>query len=330
MSEDCQIHLPPEPPDPQPSEPDPEPEAPGATDYSKALARVRACVQHRVQRVQEEAQDAEQRVRELLKQPHARREWMVLNSSRYRSWFICDRILDQSSQTSFDNPREGLELAQLALQMTEELEPELHGAGPIGDLRSSAIAQAGNCFRLMGRRKEASNCLGLARRNSEAGSGDQLLSARILSLEALLLVDEGRVGEALHRLDQALRLHSRAGDEAGVGRILAIRGSLFLRCGDPNGAAWTLRRAERRIDAEKDPHLDLKVRQDLVACSLALGDFPQAELQLQAAKARLEKLPEGPTGRCASWFRSALETGLGAEETGKLRDREHGTPAFWS
>ncbi len=330
MSEDCQIYLPTEFQGPLPSEV--EDETLGEMDYSKAMARVRACVEHRVQRVQEEAREASARLRELLRQPHARRRWMVRNSARYRSWFVCDRLLEHCSRIPWDSPREALELTQLALKMTEKLDPEQHGGGPIGDLKSSAVAQAGNCFRLMGRKKEAWNCLDLARRNAEAGSGDQLLAARILCLESLLLVDEGRVGEALRRFDQAQKMFSQAGDEAGVGKILALRGSLFLRCGDPAGAAWALRRAERHIDAAQHPHLDLRIRQDLVACSLASQDFLRADRQIFAAKARFGRLSEVERGRYASWFRSTLEKGLGAQEAEALRTRElaAGTPPFWS
>lgn len=301
-------------------------------DYSKALARVRACVQHRVERLREESRQAVTRVNELLRQPQIRRQWMVRNSSRFRSWFVCDQLLEHCSKTWWRSPKSALEMARLALQVASDLDPEIHGGGPVGDTKALAFAYLGNCFRLMGRQRAAARSLRRAQESYDSGSGDQLLEARILTLKALLRVDEGKTGSALHLLEQAQELYFQTGDDPGIAKVLAIRGSLLLRAKDPLGAAWALRRSLRSLDPARSPDLHLKVRHALVRCALILDDFHQADRMLEATRDELALSPQIPLERCSRWFRSAIKGGLRARDASELLEAEPDLEpsVFWS
>lgn len=302
------------------------------TDYSLALARVRACVRHRVERLREESRRAAARVDELVRQPQARRRWMIHNSQRYGSWFVCDQLLERCSKTWFRSPESALELAKTALQVAGDLDPEVHGAGPVEDLRTLAVAYAGNCLRLMGRGRSAARCLRLAWESRAAGSGDQLLEARILTLKAFLRVDEGSPREALRLLGQAQDLYFQTGDDSGIGKILAVRGSLLRSSGDPLGAAWALRRALRRIEPARNPDLHLKVRHELICCALVQRDLHQASRLLEATRDRLGSFGPVDLGRYPEWFQDALVNGPPVAEVAERAAVEAGGEAgpFWS
>ncbi|MCB1037360.1 MAG: tetratricopeptide repeat protein, partial [Acidobacteria bacterium] len=258
-------------------------------DYSEAMARVSACVRHRAARLQEEAREAGLRVRELMRQPPARRQWMVRNSVRYRSWSIGDRLLEVCRGAWTRSPEAALEWAQLTLYVAQGLDPEVYGSGPVRDLEALALAYVGNCLRLLGDLPEAGRCVRLARSRCAGGSGDQLLAARVLGLWALVLLDEGRASEAASCLEQAQDLYLQSGDDAGLGRILALKGSLLLRSGEPLTASWLLRRALRLVESDADPQLHWNLRYELIHCSLAAGDRQQA---VQVLEATLKTLPK--------------------------------------
>src|SRR4051794_7092960 len=102
-------------------------EEPSDPGYDRALDRVLASFQPRFEAVAREVAAARELLEDLLRHPPERREMLVRNSRRFRSFQLCGLLLERSQQAVHCDPRKGERLARLALVLVDELDERAYG-----------------------------------------------------------------------------------------------------------------------------------------------------------------------------------------------------------
>ena len=138
--------------------------------------------------------------------------------------------------------RRAQELAALAAEAVERLDPGLYGRILIADLAAHAWSTVGEALRRRGHHATAEAALTVAAARLAAGSAEPLEEARLLERAAALAADRGRprAASALLRRVAALRASVGEGGEGGeageAGEAGGPRGPGAPR--RPAGRAW--------------------------------------------------------------------------------------------
>lgn len=142
-------------------------------------------------------------LRELLVRPVSVRRQLVLGEKRYESPDLVRLLLAACEERIFDRPAESLELARLALALTERLET-LGSAPTTLELRCLATLQVANALRVTGELAQAEELFHTTRGLLDDLGEAPDLEAELLYLEASLHTDQRRFSQALESIDRAL------------------------------------------------------------------------------------------------------------------------------
>jgi tetratricopeptide (TPR) repeat protein len=166
-----------------------------------------------------------------------------------------DTLLAQSWALRHENPTRMVELAEMAVRQSKNLDLRRHSLEEVHDLEGRALAELGNAYRVMGQLDLATITLDRARGFLAQGSRDELLTARLQELEASLAADRSQFGAASDLLLAVQALHERNGDPHQTGRILILRGLYTGYAGEPEKAIALLQDGLSRVDERRDPSL---------------------------------------------------------------------------
>lgn len=245
------------------------------------------------ERVEGERWKGEALFENLLRHPPHRRRMIVQSSRRYASPGLLEVMLREYQRVERE-PREGLELAKLAITVAEQLEP-LRGSAWVEDLQARALGVAGNAARMGLDVALAAVLLAKAEERLGMGSGDPLAKAEILGYEGSLFGDIRAFRDAERAFRRAGNLYRKVGELHRAARMLVLRAEA---CGTlvPEAGIQLARRALREIrqqaGQEHDPHLELSARHILAWCLEAAGR-PQAARTVMEAAAPFYRLCAG-------------------------------------
>jgi hypothetical protein len=144
--------------------------------------------------------------------PPARRLVMVRNDERLHHWGLFDLLLEKSRETVLSDAEAAVGLAELALAVTERLDPDVYGEERVSDFKTAALAALGDARRLAGDFAGSRLAYSQARINLEIGTGDVLEEASLLGGLVKLLCDLGEYGKAAQMLQRASALYHRMND----------------------------------------------------------------------------------------------------------------------
>jgi cell division septum initiation protein DivIVA len=170
-----------------------------------------AKVQARLAREREEAVKLSE---ELLALSQEQQAEAVRNDLRFRTWGVCEGLLLRSADPQIA-PAEAERLAFLALEAAAVLDRLVHAAAVVQDLQAWAW---GCASRARLRADDLDGLDGAERALTEAaahlaqGTGDLLVEARLLELEAMLRQRQGRTREAAALLRQAEARYRESGE----------------------------------------------------------------------------------------------------------------------
>jgi hypothetical protein len=163
---------------------------------------------------------------ELLALPAAARGERLRREGRFHTWGLCELLLARSLEAGEDPAAAG-SLATLALAGADRLDPERHAAPVVADLKARAWAAAGEARRRQGDLAGAEEALRAAAGCLAHGTGDLLVEARLLELEAVLRRAQGRAGEAAALLKLAAARYRESGEVKLLERALAVRDEIL-------------------------------------------------------------------------------------------------------
>jgi len=207
--------------------------------------------------------------------------WGNLTAAERRSfgtgWARVEMLLELSFEMRYRNRQVMLELARSALRAADRLKPG--NACPesfLFDLKARASAEVANAERVNERFLRAEEVLSAARSLLEQGSGDRTVLAYIDEVEASLLKDHRRLGEAEALLGQAHRAYMRLGERHLAGRALMTRGICRALAGQPAQAVPFLQEAVDLLDGPRDPQLLAAAHHNLLDAMVDAGKLTEA------------------------------------------------------
>jgi tetratricopeptide (TPR) repeat protein len=285
-----------------------------AEPESPSIAHILAGLGERAARIDRERREASAQLDDFARHPTARQWTLVRNSHRFDTWSFCAGLLDFAFEAMYDDPRRSRELAEMAHEIAERLDSGPYGERLVVDLRGRAWGHLGNARRALGDLPAAAEALARARECLEAGTGDPLDEAELLYYEASLLRGERRLDEALRRVRRSIRLYHELGDGHLEGRSRLNEGSILGVRGDTLAALSTVRRALELVDRERDPHLALAARHNLVWLLMESGRHEEALAVLGTFRDEYARLGDLSSRRRLEWLEARLLELAGREE----------------
>jgi tetratricopeptide (TPR) repeat protein len=176
-----------------------------------------------------EGRKSEDLLTELLREPHARRRQQVRDEQRFHSLKLCELLRSQSKEKWFSDPYAALDLAELAAELAEHLNPARYGSHLVEDARALSWAYLGNGFRILSDLWRAEKALQRAWCFHFSDDGDPYSKAELLLFTSCLLVVKNRLDEAIRLTDQAISLYREVGDRHLEGAALIQKGAHLNR-----------------------------------------------------------------------------------------------------
>lgn len=227
------------------------------------------------------------------------------------SWPLCDELLRRSFEARYRDPGRMLELAQMALSVSERASFEFYGSAFLNDLQARVYAELANALRVNERFDEAERALARAGRLLFGGTGDVLLVARVTDVEASLRSSQRRLDESLDLLDQTHRLYLEAGDRHLAGRALVSRAINLHYRGDARTAAGLLREALALLDPGRDAQLVSSARLSILYALADSGEAREASRLLLEGGLRQAFAEEPLNLLKLRWIEGKILAGLG-------------------
>lgn len=249
---------------------------------------------------------------ELMSRRDTERGMLIREDSRFRSWLLAARLLEESRALTFDRPRRGERLARVTIELLHRLDPEVYGERLIRDLEGRAWAVLGNALRVAADLDGAnrafergSNCL--------ADSCDPFERAEFLAFLGTLRRDQRRFEEAVKAFDEAQNLYEQIRESGRIPRLLAKKGVLWLECADPQRAMAVLLEAKRRLLPGSDFRTELAIRHNLCWCHVHLEQYPTASRIFRDNQMLYAQARDPGTRLRVRWLEGNLEAGTGNE-----------------
>ena len=209
-----------------------------------------------------------------------------------------------------EDPRQMVELARLATEMAEGLDPRRYGEREVADWRAKAWIELANGQRAANDYGSADASLAEASRHLAQGTGSERLRARLLDVKASLEGHRCQFKAAFEALDSVAEIHLRRGDEHLAGRALVSKGMFKGYAGDSAEAYELTRRGRALLDESRDPVLYVQALHNEIGLLVDLGRFKEARSLLWLNLKRLQE--QGRIGRIklrGLW--GLIHTGLG-------------------
>jgi tetratricopeptide (TPR) repeat protein len=235
---------------------------------------------------------------------------------------LFESLLQQSWALRHENPAEMVRLAERARGLAEsmrlsDLSPQAHA-----DLQCRAWIELGNAYRVADDLSAAERALGQATERYLEGSQDELLAARLFSVQASLLTDGRRFNLAETALDLVTGIHQRRNDSHEAGRALLQKGIVVGYQGRPEEALQLITRGLEGLDEERDPRLVHMALHNQALFLLDTGQLREARIALWQARAR----GLDPGGRVnelkVRWLEGRINLALGELERAEAAFRE--------
>lgn len=229
--------------------------------------------------------------RRLASEPNDAVLGSVDAETRFHSWPLSEALRSRSFDTGLDDPERAVALARVSVRVAELAARSETPVSPLDqDALTGAWAQLGNALRIASELHEAESALLRARSHRDAGTGDPLTHAQLLSMEASLARDRSRFREGIALCRKAARLYRRIGDLHGQGRMLIHEAGLHVDACDVETAIACLSRAAQRVDGASEPRLALVGLHNLTSYLDQQGRYDEAWERLEEARRLARRL----------------------------------------
>jgi tetratricopeptide (TPR) repeat protein len=287
--------------------------------YNRVFDRVATAAVATLRRLQDEKAVAAGLWASLQEHPPARRLDVVATDPRMQTWGLYNRLMEIAREITPTEPERALGVSELAVAVADRLDPATYTEARVNDLQAAALALRGNCKRVLERFDEAEADLDRASVLLRKGTGDPLERAALLSYQGSLLTDLGSYEKAWRVLDRAVRLYTKAGDEARMGRTM-LQQATAAGYIDPAKAVEILEEAGPFIDPVHEPLLELSCRHSLALFLNDAGRTAEALEVLEDSRGLYRRFPEQALR--LAWLEGKIERNLeNLAEAGTIFER---------
>jgi tetratricopeptide (TPR) repeat protein len=263
--------------------------------------------------VVQEASESAALLRDLLDDDdHERCLTRVDEDDELHTWAVAQDLMRASHDLLFENPMRAVEVAELALHVSDRLPGSAYHEEWLMDLRARALGYLGNARRVVGELRSAEADLRQAIRWARRrGTCRPIVEAELRDFLTSLRLAQRRFDEALAELDQAASLYREEGDEHRVGRTQIKRAKIFEERGEIEAAIALLHEVPRHLDADREPRLLFFARANLLCCLTLAGRYEEAlEMLAEVRPAHEDQVRDVDRIRLR-WLEGRIADGLG-------------------
>jgi tetratricopeptide (TPR) repeat protein len=243
--------------------------------------------------------------------PPSERLPAIIEHRDWHHWGLFRALLDAAHWYSDRDPREAADIAQLALDITELLDPLAVGGAPVArDMRVRAWTTIGHCRLLASDLAGARTAIAEAWRCNEEGTGDLLDKARIYGCDSAYTAAVGELETAIAILEKALSLYLAVGDEHLQGRTL-IQMATTIGHVDPERAITHLEHGLQRLNPVREPRLALCGQHALAEFLSDAGRPQEALAVLDRARPLYRQFPDEWAQLRLHWLQGRIAHALG-------------------
>jgi tetratricopeptide (TPR) repeat protein len=139
-----------------------------------------------------------------------------------------EALLERSWALRYDDPRQMVQLCELAAVVAAGLSQKTCGAERVRDLQCRAAIELANGYRVVGRTEEAQTSLNEALELFHDGTQDRLMAARLFVIQGHVFGDRRSFDNALAAFDSAIKIYQECGEPHQVADTLIKKG---MYCG---------------------------------------------------------------------------------------------------
>jgi len=250
--------------------------APEGPDYAGLARRLELAMVLAENDVAVERRNAEEEWESLRTLRPERRLFLLRNDPGLQTWGLFEKILEEAKRIVRNDPLQSVDLAHLALSLTELLDGDAYGIERIKDFQAGAQINLANAKRIASDFRGARQALQAAAELLKEGTGDPMERINWLFIDASIKTDLGDFEEAEKVLRKAKKLARRLNDRHLQGRI-AIKHSNFLGFLDPGESLRLAEEGLALIDKDREPALELTGRHLTAFWANELGQPEEAE-----------------------------------------------------
>lgn len=251
---------------------------------------------------------------ELMRHPVSRQRALLRRTWRFRTWAFAEYLLERSSETWLDDPQRAEDLADLGLDVAEQLAASHYGPPLINDLRARAWSYIANSRRIGSDLRSAEEAFEEADKFFAEGSKEPQEEARLLDLKASLRTSQGRFKEATRLIDRVLEIHRRAGDDHMAGRAMVSKARIPLAAGNPEESIPLLEQALQQIDPARDLRAVFCAQQNLLLSLCQAERHAEAQGLLPSVRETCARLDNELDRVRLKWSEARIAHGLGELE----------------
>lgn len=282
----------------------------GPVEYDEILDRSESLLADREQALAKERAAAPGLFVELMKLAPEQQRLLIRNSLRFRTWALCELLLERCIETTGQQPAAAEELALLALESTAHL-GSAYRTGLVQDLQARAWCYLANTRRVRSDFSGAETCFLKADVCLKQGTRDPIELAIFLDLKASLRRAQRRFDEALGLLRRAYAIFKRAGHAHRAGRCLVTMDTIHCYAGHPERGIPLLYQAIKLIDSDRAPRLRLCAQHNLIHDLAETGRFIEAQKLFRETCPLYRDFPDAWTQNRRKWLKGKISLGLG-------------------
>ena len=254
-------------------------------------------------------------IAELLIHPSPNRRELIRTGRRYQVAGLAQFLAEESRRQCFKDVAQAVELAELAVEVADALNPASHGRAFVVDLRARSLAFLANARRVAFELHEADRTLEAAGYLLLEGSQDPLLRAEYLSFLGSLRVYQTRCREALGPLEGARRIYEEAGLNLERGKILLKMGAASGHAGQYRASIGFLQQAVELVDQAKDLRLAHFARHNLAWFLVDAGEPLEALACFERSRTLYEAFATEQAVRIRRrWLEGRIQAALDEED----------------
>jgi tetratricopeptide (TPR) repeat protein len=287
-------------------------------DYTLAFAGAAAALQERIGSYIAERAEVSRLLVDLLGLSHERQAILLRSDARYRTWALCDGLLDATRDLGFQDPGRALELARLGVGVAERLDPAIYGEERVYDMRARAWSILGNAERIRSDFRSAEKSFAQAERSLKRGTGDPVEKAGVLLLKASLRGNQQRFREAFRLLDRVAAIARKCGDLQICGKALIIRGFLLGVANDLEAAIRLLKEGIPMVEPQTELRLLVAAHHNLTLYLTESGRYHEALQLLERTRPLYAELGDRMNLLRLEWLEGKIATSLGDLERAEV------------
>ena len=273
-------------------------------------------------KILEEIDHAAALLAEILGQTRPDRQRLLEEQPRFRALKLCDLLLTRSREAGFTDPAAAVELAELAIVVSDRLDAEHYGERLVEDARARAWGHLANSLRISSDLRRAAEALRIAEDHHRRAGEDAYTGAEILGFKASLRNAQGRYEEAAALLDPSIKLYHEARDRHREGKTLILKGTSLSYAGRHTQAIRLVRRGLGKIDIFEEPRLLVSARHNLIGYLNEVGRHEEAMRALAETRGLYLQLGERTPLARLRWLEGKILRNLGRPDEAEVAFRE--------